>query len=79
MLETADEGYLKKCSFDRDKDLYCPKFHLGELVRWSGNDFQDMAGKVMSLPVSRRAQKTPALMITRVSAECSVESDWSRI
>lgn len=49
VLETADDSYLKGCSFDKEKDTYCPKFRLGDLVRWSGHDFQDMAAKVISL------------------------------
>lgn len=29
--------------------MYCPIFRLGELIRWSGYDFQDMAAKVIEL------------------------------
>lgn len=46
MLETADETYLKRCSFDRDNGRYCPIFRLGDVVRWTGYDFQDIAVKV---------------------------------
>lgn len=59
VLETSDESYLKRCSFDKEKDMYCPIFRLGELIRWSGYDFQDMAAKVISLPLSNVGLKTP--------------------
>lgn len=46
VLETSDENYLKRCSFDRDNARYCPIFRLGDMVRWTGYDFQDIAVKV---------------------------------
>lgn len=46
VLETCDGGYLKRCSYDKDDHPYCPIFRLGELVSWTGHDFQDMAVKV---------------------------------
>lgn len=52
VLETSDDSYLKRCSFDKEKDMYCPIFRLGKLIRWSGHDFQDMAAKVIWLPLS---------------------------
>lgn len=42
--------------------MYCPIFHLGELVRWSGYDFQDMAVKASSLLTFNVHLKTPVLM-----------------
>lgn len=45
VLETSDENYLKRCSFDRDNARYCPIFRLGDMVRWTGYDFQDIAVK----------------------------------
>lgn len=42
--------------------MYCPIFQLGELVRWSGHDFQEMAVKVSLLPVIKIQLKTPVLM-----------------
>uniref|UniRef100_A0A3Q3VUT6 P2X purinoceptor n=1 Tax=Mola mola TaxID=94237 RepID=A0A3Q3VUT6_MOLML len=45
VLETSDNSYLKRCSYDKDNDLYCPIFRLRELVRWAGHDFQDMAAQ----------------------------------
>ncbi|XP_070774031.1 P2X purinoceptor 5 [Enoplosus armatus] len=45
VLETADDRYLKRCSYDSENHPYCPIFRLGELVSWTGHDFQDMAVK----------------------------------
>ena len=49
VLETSDDTYLKRCSYDRETHLYCPIFRVGDVVRWTGHDFQDMAVKVQSL------------------------------
>ncbi|KAK1882659.1 P2X purinoceptor 5 [Dissostichus eleginoides] len=43
VLETPDDSYLKRCSYDKEEHLYCPMFRLGDLVSWTGNDFQEMA------------------------------------
>ncbi|XP_054610215.1 P2X purinoceptor 5 isoform X2 [Dunckerocampus dactyliophorus] len=45
VLDTSDDSYLKRCSYDPVTHPYCPIFRLGDLVRWSGHDFQDMAAK----------------------------------
>ncbi|CAL1573849.1 unnamed protein product [Knipowitschia caucasica] len=45
VLETADPNYLKNCTYDSETHPYCPIFHLGNLVSWTGNDFQEMAAK----------------------------------
>ncbi|XP_077692654.1 P2X purinoceptor 5 isoform X1 [Eretmochelys imbricata] len=44
VLNTDDEFYLKNCHFSA-QHLYCPIFHLGKLVSWAGNNFQDIASK----------------------------------
>lgn len=62
VLETADDNFLKRCSFDKERDTYCPIFRLGDLIRWSGYDFQDMAAKVISLALSNRGLKIPSSM-----------------
>ncbi|KAM9468904.1 purinergic receptor P2X, ligand-gated ion channel, 8 isoform 2-T3 [Clarias gariepinus] len=43
VLETADDMYLKKCSYDKFAHSYCPIFRLGDIVRRTGHDFQHMA------------------------------------
>uniref|UniRef100_A0A8C5GML4 P2X purinoceptor n=1 Tax=Gouania willdenowi TaxID=441366 RepID=A0A8C5GML4_GOUWI len=45
VLETSDEGYLKRCTHDSEKHPYCPIFHLKDLVSRTGHDFQEMAAK----------------------------------
>ncbi|XP_020505612.2 P2X purinoceptor 5 isoform X1 [Labrus bergylta] len=51
ILETSDDSYLKRCSYERVHNPYCPIFRLGELVGWTGYDFQDMAAKGGSVGV----------------------------
>uniref|UniRef100_A0A8D3BKY0 P2X purinoceptor n=1 Tax=Scophthalmus maximus TaxID=52904 RepID=A0A8D3BKY0_SCOMX len=51
VLETSDDSYLKRCSYDREMHPYCPIFRLGDLVSWTGHDFQDMAVKGGSVGV----------------------------
>ncbi|XP_064158279.1 P2X purinoceptor 5-like isoform X2 [Anguilla rostrata] len=43
VLDTANDTYLKRCSYDKITQPYCPIFRLGDLVSWSGHEFQDMA------------------------------------
>lgn len=50
VLETSNDSYLKSCTYDSQDDVYCPIFRLGDLVSWTGYDFQDMAAKVPSAP-----------------------------
>ncbi|KAK0141749.1 P2X purinoceptor 5 [Merluccius polli] len=45
VLDTTNNSYLTSCSYDKVDDLYCPIFRLGDLVSWTGNDFQEMAVK----------------------------------
>ncbi|XP_073473003.1 P2X purinoceptor 5 isoform X1 [Aquarana catesbeiana] len=40
--DTKDGSFLKTCRHSKD-DHYCPIFHLGKIVSWSGSDFQDIA------------------------------------
>lgn len=48
VLETSNKNFLKTCHFS-SKNLYCPIFRLGSVVRWAGADFQDIALKVGSV------------------------------
>ncbi|XP_048836855.1 P2X purinoceptor 5-like isoform X1 [Brienomyrus brachyistius] len=43
VLETNDDQYLKKCSYDKIQHPYCPIFRLGDIVSWAGHNFQKMA------------------------------------
>jgi len=49
VLATNNESYLKSCHYSTEHP-YCPIFLLGNIVRWAGSDFQEMALEVgMSL------------------------------
>ena len=50
VLETSNDSYLKGCTYEKVEDPYCPIFRLGDLVDWTGNDFQEMAVKVWIIP-----------------------------
>lgn len=43
ILETADDKYLKKCSYDELTHPYCPIFRLSDIVQRTGHDFQNVA------------------------------------
>lgn len=45
MLATDNESYLKTCRYSQEHP-YCPIFVLGNIVRWAGGDFQEMASEV---------------------------------
>lgn len=45
MLATDNESYLKSCRYSTEHP-YCPIFLLGDIVRWAGSDFQEMASEV---------------------------------
>lgn len=38
--------YLKNCMYDKKKDPHCPIFRIGDIVKWSGDDFDRVAIKV---------------------------------
>lgn len=48
VLDTTD---LKRCSYDKVNDPYCPIFRLGDLVSLTGNSFEDMALKGGSIGI----------------------------
>lgn len=41
----TNESYLKSCRYSTEHP-YCPIFLLGNIVRWAGSDFQEMALEV---------------------------------
>ncbi|XP_038153544.1 P2X purinoceptor 5 [Cyprinodon tularosa] len=50
VLETSDEGYLKRCFHDVNHP-YCPIFRLRDLVSRTGHDFHEMAIKGGSIGI----------------------------
>nr|XP_023688871.1 P2X purinoceptor 5-like isoform X3 [Paramormyrops kingsleyae] len=51
VLDTKNETYLKSCFYDKIANPYCPIFRLGDIVAWSGNDFNRMAVKGGSIAI----------------------------
>lgn len=45
VLATDNESYLKTCRYSQEHP-YCPIFVLGNIVRWAGGNFQEMASEV---------------------------------
>lgn len=45
VLATDNESYLKTCRYSQEHP-YCPIFVLGDIVRWAGGNFQEMASEV---------------------------------
>uniref|UniRef100_A0A665V3H1 P2X purinoceptor n=1 Tax=Echeneis naucrates TaxID=173247 RepID=A0A665V3H1_ECHNA len=43
VLETTDKSYLTKCRYDEQLHPYCPIFRLGDIIKRTGHNFQDMA------------------------------------
>uniref|UniRef100_A0A8C9T061 P2X purinoceptor n=1 Tax=Scleropages formosus TaxID=113540 RepID=A0A8C9T061_SCLFO len=51
VLDTKNESYLKRCQYNKVLHPYCPIFRLGDIVKWSGHQFQDMALKGGSIGI----------------------------
>ncbi|XP_076867759.1 P2X purinoceptor 5 [Brachyhypopomus gauderio] len=45
VLGTTNNSYLKTCTYDQVHHPYCPIFRVGDLVRWTGHSFGEMAVK----------------------------------
>ncbi|XP_070699453.1 P2X purinoceptor 5 [Pempheris klunzingeri] len=75
VLETSDDSYLKRCSFDREDHLYCPIFRVGDLVSWTGHDFQDMAvrGGTVGILIEWNCD------LDRDSSECNPQYSFTRL
>lgn len=67
VLETNNKDFLKTCHFS-SKNLYCPIFRLGSIVRWAGADFQDIALKVCGV-WSGGSPREPGLCREKVRVE----------
>ncbi|XP_034540259.1 P2X purinoceptor 5 [Notolabrus celidotus] len=73
VLDTSDDSYLKKCSFE--KDLYCPIFRLGELISRTGYDFEDMAAQGGSVGVLIEWDCD----LDKDSSQCNPEYSFTRL
>ncbi|XP_067421940.1 P2X purinoceptor 5 [Emydura macquarii macquarii] len=74
VLNTDDDFYLKTCHYSA-QHLYCPIFHLGKLVSWAGNDFQEMAseGGVIGIQIEWDCD------LDKPPSECNPHYSFSRL
>ncbi|MEE6514886.1 hypothetical protein FKM82_023287, partial [Ascaphus truei] len=74
ILNTNDNSFLKSC---RNSTLnhYCPIFHLGSIVTWSGSEFQNMAmeGRVIGIQIEWNCD------LDRCSSECHPNYSFTRL
>ncbi|KAL7390308.1 hypothetical protein ABVT39_018628 [Epinephelus coioides] len=75
VLETSDESYLKKCTYDKEENLYCPIFRLGDVVSWTRNDFQEMAAKGGSVGILIEWNCD----LDKDSSQCNPEYSFTRL
>ncbi|XP_075706490.1 P2X purinoceptor 1 isoform X2 [Rhinoderma darwinii] len=45
LVESVTSSYLKKCTYNKDKDPLCPVFRLGYIAEQTGQTFSDIARK----------------------------------
>nr|XP_026249714.1 P2X purinoceptor 5 isoform X1 [Urocitellus parryii] len=69
-----DTNYLKSCRFS-PKNLYCPIFRLGSVIRWAGSDFQDIAmkGGVIAINIEWDCD------LDKAASECNPRYYFSRL
>uniref|UniRef100_G3QA51 P2X purinoceptor n=1 Tax=Gasterosteus aculeatus aculeatus TaxID=481459 RepID=G3QA51_GASAC len=75
VLETSNDSYLKSCTYDSQDDVYCPIFRLGDLVSWTGYDFQDMAAKGGSVGILIEWECD----LDKDSSQCNPQYSFSRL
>lgn len=51
VLPTTNNTYLKTCRYDKDHHPYCPIFIVGDMINWTGYNFQNLATKGGSIAV----------------------------
>ncbi|XP_042685927.1 P2X purinoceptor 5 isoform X3 [Centrocercus urophasianus] len=74
VLATNNESYLKTCRYSKEHP-YCPIFLLGNIVRWAGNDFQEMAleGGVIGIQIEWNCD------LDKAPSECNPHYSFSRL
>ncbi|POI33019.1 hypothetical protein CIB84_003229 [Bambusicola thoracicus] len=74
VLATNNESYLKTCHYSTEHP-YCPIFLLGNIVRWAGNDFQEMAleGGVIGIQIEWNCD------LDKAPSECNPHYSFSRL
>ncbi|XP_021271200.1 P2X purinoceptor 5 isoform X3 [Numida meleagris] len=70
----TNESYLKTCRYSTEHP-YCPIFLLGNIVRWAGNDFQEMAleGGVIGIQIEWNCD------LDKAPSECNPHYSFSRL
>ncbi|XP_071431336.1 P2X purinoceptor 5 isoform X1 [Pithys albifrons albifrons] len=74
VLATDNESYLKTCRYSAEHP-YCPIFVLGNIVRWAGGDFQEMAsgGGVIGIQIEWNCD------LDKAPSECNPHYSFSRL
>ncbi|XP_066057909.1 P2X purinoceptor 5 isoform X2 [Chamaea fasciata] len=74
VLATDNESYLKSCRYSQEHP-YCPIFVLGNIVRWAGGDFQEMAseGGVIGIQIEWNCD------LDKAPSECNPHYSFSRL
>ncbi|KAM6239022.1 P2X purinoceptor 5 isoform 1-T1 [Spheniscus humboldti] len=74
VLATDNESYLKSCRYSTEHP-YCPIFLLGDIVRWAGSDFQEMAleGGVIGIQIEWNCD------LDKAPSECNPHYSFSRL
>ncbi|KAM6372816.1 P2X purinoceptor 5 isoform 1-T1 [Pluvialis apricaria] len=74
VLATNNESYLKSCRYSTEHP-YCPIFLLGNIVRWAGSDFQEMAleGGVIGIQIEWNCD------LDKAPSECNPHYSFSRL
>ncbi|NXO36145.1 P2RX5 protein, partial [Locustella ochotensis] len=74
VLATDNESYLKTCRYSQEHP-YCPIFVLGNIVRWAGGNFQEMAseGGVIGIQIEWNCD------LDKAPSECNPHYSFSRL
>ncbi|XP_050177939.1 P2X purinoceptor 5 isoform X2 [Myiozetetes cayanensis] len=74
VLATDNESYLKTCRYSAEHP-YCPIFVLGNIVRWAGGNFQEMAlgGGVIGIQIEWNCD------LDKAPSECNPHYSFSRL
>ncbi|XP_068122284.1 P2X purinoceptor 5 [Hyperolius riggenbachi] len=72
--DAEDTSFLKNCRYSK-QDHYCPIFHLGKIVSWSGSNFQEMAlqGGVIGIRIEWDCN------LDKDSSECHPSYSFTRL
>ncbi|CAL1597093.1 unnamed protein product [Knipowitschia caucasica] len=62
--EIYGASYLKNCTYDSKRHPYCPIIRLGQLVNWTGKNFQEMASNGGSVGIE-------------INWQCDLDKDYS--